>query len=475
MNIEGKGGIIAGNTEDAREARAILDSIGMGIIEVDDKSVISYANKRANELFNSTHTLVGHSLFSLQEFHFSYLFKMKYDKVKSSGVQERFEEALPPNRRLRYNVYRCDKGTTIVIEDVTREWVRDESQRASLLAMNSLGEAIFRVRKSGYVFYVNEAACRTTGYSKDELTHSLVWEIFPALNKGKLENIDVAPDFHATFETEIRAKEGRAVPAVVSVTRTKFFNDYQYIVAAWDITRRKQAEKEVEDAKSQSELYLDLMGHDINNMHQVALGYLELASNMPCGGEQAAYIDKSVKVLQRSAQLIQNVRKLQKLHQGMFQTHEVDIGKVLTEVQREFGSVPNKRITANIDGSCCVMANDLLHDVIANLVSNAIKHTGDRADITVNLDTVKESDTKYCRVTVEDNGTGISDDLKERIFHRMHKGTARGMGLGLYIVKTLVDSYGGRVWVEDRVKGDHTKGAKFVVLLPAMDKPSCHY
>ncbi len=53
----------------------------------------------------------------------------------------------------------------------------------------------------------------------------------------------------------------------------------------------------------------------------------------------------------------------------------------------------------------------------------------------------------------------------------MLKGTnkTKGMGLGLYPVKSLVDSYGGQVWAEDRVKGDHAKGARFVVMLPAVD------
>jgi signal transduction histidine kinase len=46
----------------------------------------------------------------------------------------------------------------------------------------------------------------------------------------------------------------------------------------------------------------------------------------------------------------------------------------------------------------------------------------------------------------------------------------KGMGLGLYLVKSLADSYGGQVWVEDRVRGDHTKGARFVVLMPAVKK-----
>jgi signal transduction histidine kinase len=128
----------------------------------------------------------------------------------------------------------------------------------------------------------------------------------------------------------------------------------------------------------------------------------------------------------------------------------------------------------NINGyeRCFVRANELLHDVFANLVSNAIKHTGDRADIVVDLDAVKDNGSRYYRVMVEDNGPGIPDDFKPKIFNRTLKGTnsARGMGLGLYLVKSLVDSYGGRVWVEDRIFGDHTKGAKFVVMLPAVDE-----
>ncbi len=148
------------------------------------------------------------------------------------------------------------------------------------------------------------------------------------------------------------------------------------------------------------------------------------------------------------------------------------MGKVLADVQREFGEVPGKTITLNLNGreNCRVRANELLYDVFANLVSNAIKHTGDHADIVIDLDVVEDEGRRYCRVIVEDDGPGIPDDFKGKIFNRMLKGTdkAKGMGLGLYLVKSLVESYGGRVWVEDRVQGDYAKGARFVVMLPAV-------
>jgi PAS domain S-box-containing protein len=239
-----------------------------------------------------------------------------------------------------------------------------------------------------------------------------------------------------------------------------------------DITKRKKAEDELKAAKLQAELYVDLMGHDINNMHQVALGYLELARDLSTGADQAEFLDKSVEVLRRSTELIGNVRKLQKLREDVFQVRDVDVCSVLADIQSEYSAVSDKTIALNMNGHdhCIVQANELLHDVFSNLMNNAVKHTGDGTEITVDLNIIENYGKRFCRVAVEDNGPGIPDNSKGRIFNRMHKGTARGMGLGLYLVRTLVDDYNGRVWVEDRVQGDHTKGARFVVMLPAIKK-----
>ncbi len=154
------------------------------------------------------------------------------------------------------------------------------------------------------------------------------------------------------------------------LTRVTPIRDEQGNIQRWfgtntDITERKRAEEELSDAKAQAELYLDLMGHDINNMHQIALGYLELAKDMPACEGQTEPMDKSIEVLHRSSQLIQNVKKLQNFRKGLFQTKEVDVCKVLSEIPREFGAVPNKSVSLNLNGCehCHVRANELLHDV----------------------------------------------------------------------------------------------------------------
>jgi PAS domain S-box-containing protein len=235
-----------------------------------------------------------------------------------------------------------------------------------------------------------------------------------------------------------------------------------------------QAEDALQDAKAQAELYLDLMGHDINNMHQVALGYLELAAELEENENMKELLERPRDVLLRSARLIDNVRKLQKLKNGTYLFRPIDLVRVLTDVVKEYEAVPGKvlMLDTHFINAGYVQANELLYDVFSNLVSNAVKYSGSHARVTIGLSAVLENGSHFYQVSVEDNGPGIPDSFKLKVFNRMLQGDAgaKGMGLGLYIVKTLVDSYQGRVWVENRVPGDHTKGAKFIVRLPALHK-----
>ena len=111
------------------------------------------------------------------------------------------------------------------------------------------------------------------------------------------------------------------------------------------------------------------------------------------------------------------------------------------------------------------MADELLKDVFSNILGNAIKHSTGPVTIEIGLDRIFVTGKEYCRVAIDDNGTGIPDDMKSKIFTRFQRGKtkASGRGLGLYLVKTLVENFKGKVWVEDRVPGDSTKGSRFVI------------
>ena len=366
-----------------------------------------------------------------------------------------------------------------LMQDITKrkraeETLLESEEKFRVLAETS--SAMFWLYQGERFVYVNGAGERMTGYTIDELLGMRFWDVVHPDDRDLVRDRGLARQrgepVPQKYEVRLLTKGGETRWAELNAGRIIYRGEPAGIATFFDITERRRAEEELKEAKAQAELYLDLMGHDINNMHQIALGYLELARDMQAGEGEYEFVDKPIEVLQRSAQLIKNVRKLQKLKEGVFQSQEVDVCEMLTDMQKEFGAVPYKAITLDMDRCehCHVRANELLHDVFANLVSNAIKHTGDRADITIYLDVAEDNGKPYCRVAVEDNGPGIPDDFKGRIFTRGLKGTAsaKGMGLGLYLVKSLVDSYDGRVWVEDRVAGDHTKGSRFVVMLPAI-------
>jgi len=116
-------------------------------------------------------------------------------------------------------------------------------------------------------------------------------------------------------------------------------------------------------------------------------------------------------------------------------------------------------------------ANPLIKEVFINLVDNAVKHSRDPVRIGIAMSRVNRNGRQYNRVAIEDNGPGIPDERKDEVFHRLKRGQtkARVLGLGLYIVKTLVDSFDGIVEVEDRVEGDYTQGSRFVVILPCAE------
>jgi signal transduction histidine kinase len=244
------------------------------------------------------------------------------------------------------------------------------------------------------------------------------------------------------------------------------------VVAFSDISRRKQDETELREARARAEMFNDLLGHDINNMNQIGIGYLELVLETGrLDTESRALLEKPLEALRSSSRLIDNVRKLQDVKEHPGRLKPVDMASMLSEVKAHYAGVNGSDVSVSLAGSgkCRVKANDLLKDVFSNLVGNAIKHARGPVRVKVEADEVTMDDGTYCKVSVEDNGPGIPDDLKPRLFSRFQRGDtkAHGKGLGLYLVKTLVESYGGQVRVEDRVRGDSAQGARFVVLLPA--------
>lgn len=255
-----------------------------------------------------------------------------------------------------------------------------------------------------------------------------------------------------------------------------------------DITGRKEAEEAVKAARDQAEkekeraieetqraeLYLDIMSHDINNLNQTTLMNLEIIKDDPgLTSDERESLEAAFRGAQGSSAIISNVRKLQQITSGKLEPHIVDLDGLITECIKEAPRPAGKAVTINYapKPGMLVKAAALLKEVFCNLVNNSIKYSGDEVTVDIVAGESHVQDRKSYQITVTDNGYGIPDQVKPKLFTRFQRGTtkAHGKGLGLYIVRSLLERFEGSVTVDDRVPGDYTQGSKFTVTLPAVD------
>jgi PAS domain S-box-containing protein len=330
----------------------------------------------------------------------------------------------------------------------------------------------------------NHAFERLSGYMAKEIIGEDLSILFPPdSRKESLEKIKRTLEGEQWESVEIPILHKSGGISIVLWNSTNIYGEDNSLLATiaqgQDITSRKQAEKELVESESQAELYLDLMGHDISNMHQIITGQLEIAEDIlreegRLEGDDKELIDTSIKTLDRAAKLIDNVRKLRRLRSGDYHIEPIDLSALLEEVLKDYSNIPEREITIKYtpDGARLVRANALLKDVFTNILDNAIKHTSGQLILAVNISHVSHDGKSYYRVALDDNGKGIPDDKKEEVFDRFKRGDteARGTGLGLYIVKTLIEGFGGHVEVLNRVLEDYTKGTRFLIYLPVMEE-----
>ena len=119
----------------------------------------------------------------------------------------------------------------------------------------------------------------------------------------------------------------------------------------------------------------------------------------------------------------------------------------------------------NINPAHKVKADSLFELMILNILTNATKNDP-KDDVLIDIST-KDIASKNILLSISDHGQGISLDEREGIFERYgeFRKKGKGSGLGLFIIKTLVERYNGKVWIENTVAGDYRKGTTFKIEL----------
>lgn len=374
-----------------------------------------------------------------------------------------------------------EKMFIAIVRDITKRKEAEKNFARIAAIVESSDDAIIGMTPDGTITDWNHGAEKLYGYIAKEMIGKSIAILIPKDRAGELSHIldTIKNDGHIEHFDTVRVKKDGTLMSVSLTASPVNGPGGELLGVSWmsrDITERKKIEQELEDAKENAELYLELMSHDINNLNQTAMGYLELASESKTLDEAKELINKPLEALENSSKLIENVRKIKQTKTKSLKYQAINLCDILKSLREQYSRLSGKDVVINLkpfDG-CFVIANDLIRDVFSNLISNAIKHSGGIRPLMINIfsESIEEAGIKKYKITVEDNGPGVPDELKDKLFTKFQRGKTKsnGKGLGLFLVDTLIKDFRGKVWVEDRVQGDHTKGARFVVILPAAQK-----
>ena len=216
----------------------------------------------------------------------------------------------------------------------------------------------------------------------------------------------------------------------------------------------------------------------MNNIIGAIKGSVELFSllqNSPEDINKEAELMEIISMsINKAKRLISNVHTLSKIEEGSDTSFvNIDFLNLINEAIKftkvSFQNREIKIIVEALTNTINVQANDLLLDVFENILNNAAKYNDNSiVEIIIRISKERVGNRKNLKFEFIDNGLGITDEQKKYIFQEGHddlKG-GRGLGFGLSVVKKVIESYNGKLLVENRIYGDYSKGSNFIITLP---------
>jgi PAS domain S-box-containing protein len=380
-----------------------------------------------------------------------------FDITEQVNARRALEDAVAEARRLN------DQATHA--EDVLRSLV------------DNLPEMAWSARPDGYVDFYNRRWYEYTGRALDQML-GWGWKDVhdPATVDGVMAQWQRSLDTGEPFEMEfpLRGADGKMK---WFLTRVRPLRDGSGKIARWfgvntNIHDRKELLRQLEAASHAKDEFLATVSHELRTPLTAILGWARLLRE----GADPIRIQKGLMVIERNAksqaQLIEDLLDVSRIISGKIRMSlkRVDLAAVATaalETAQPSAAARGVRIAISVDAGLgeIVADEDRLQQVIWNLLSNAVKFTPKGGEVSLRLARIES----HATITVRDTGKGISPAFLPRVFDRFRQDDSSttkqqaGLGLGLAIVRHLVELHGGTVTAHSQGDG---KGATFEVCLP---------
>ncbi len=349
-------------------------------------------------------------------------------------------------------------GRIWTFHDITdlkeKERSLQESESRLKLVLDNAPDLIWQLDTEGIFTYVSPSWTRVLGYAVDFVVgKNFRFFVHPddiGLCEQYLEKSLMNTETRPGVEYRVRHADGiwHWHYGSLLITYDPDTDRYTVIGTSRDVNKIKIAEKSLRNANRQLNLLTSITRHDILNQVTGLIGYLEFAKDEIPSGKVRTYLEEC----EYFTRTIQNQIEFTRVYE--------DIGS-LEPVWQNIGTIMHKkRSPAHITISPDVYryeiyADPMLERVFDNLLDNSIRHGGHVTEITISC----HEREKTLEITYKDNGTGVSNDEKSRIFKR---GYGKNTGMGLFLVREILQLTGISIYET----GESGAGARFEMLVP---------
>lgn len=322
--------------------------------------------------------------------------------------------------------------------------------------LNSVNVGFYIFQDDRFKF-VNREISRITGYSEEELLSTSPYELLAEDEERErmknftrlalLSKFDGLPYEH---EVKIVRKDGSTGWVVLRPLPAIYKGNRAIICSVFDITDTKSEELKKEELENFLNLVNKIIRHDLINKLSAAISYLDLFFEL----NDDRLVEKALKSLEKSVETLRRMKDLEQLAKSGVEKRILSLKDVFENVASHYD------IEVVVEGDCSVVADDGIYSIADNLIGNSVKHGRcNRVEVTI-----AESDGK-CEIRVADDGVGIEENVRDSIFDEGFS-QGGGTGLGLFIVRKLIEKYGGEIEVEN----NEPRGAVFHITFLAFSK-----
>ncbi len=373
-----------------------------------------------------------------------------------------------------------------------------EQQELLQVTLESIGDAVIATDIDGKINFINPTAEALTGWKISEVAGKNLEDVFNIVNEKTRQPVE-NPFTVVTREgvivglanhTILITRDNREIPIEDSGApiRDADGNIIGVIIVFHDVSERRRAEQERErlleseqSARGEAETanrlkddFLATVSHELRTPLNAILGWSAMLSRSPF---EEKNVRNALEVIERNAkfqaEIISDILDVSSIITGKLriESKPIELAPIIqsaVETLRPASDAKSIKLKTsfNSNGGLVLGDSNRLQQIIWNLVSNAIKFTPENGNIEIRLEQVNS----HLEIIVSDNGIGIDEQFLPYVFERFRQADAsttradRGLGLGLAIVRHLVELHGGTISAESEGDG---KGSTFVIRLPA--------